>query len=192
MEFENEITVLVTVDYESLHKELVKYQFKIKETFQQNDIYMINKNIDVDCLNFSEILKECILVRNIINIKKMLLYKYKKYKSNGDIEKQGKIVCPITNIQQAIAFMKAINYRKLFEIKDNCVVYVNDKTELIVQLVNDKYIFIEMEDESQYLNKHYSNVEKMITEFESYNLPYAKNNYFVSKAEIILNEIIKK
>lgn len=192
MEFENEITVLVTVDYESLHKELLRHQFKIKEIFQQNDIYMINKKIDINCLDTLEILKECILIRDIVNIKKLLLYKYKKYKNNGDIEKQGNISCDIINIQQAIEFMKVINYKELFEIRDKCIVYANEKTELIIQIVNNKYIFIEMENQFQYRDKHYSDVEEMIDEFKSYNLPYVKDNYFVSKAEIILNEIIKK
>lgn len=88
--------------------------------------------------------------------------------------------------------MKHINYVKLFEINDKCIEYINDKTELLVQLVNNKYIFIETEDKQQYGDKVYNNTLEMIEEFDSYNLPYKKGNYFVKKAEIMLNEILDK
>lgn len=57
--------------------------------------------------------------------------------------------------------MKAINYKELFKIKDKCVVYANDKTELIVQLVNGEYIFIEMEDKCDYIDKKYDSIDEL-------------------------------
>ena len=86
--------------------------------------------------------------------------------------------------------MKAINYKKLIEINDKCIVYVNDRTELVIQLVNNNHIFIEMEDHPEYIDKKYISLEEMKDELDSYNLPYDKNNYFVKKAEIILNETL--
>ena len=38
MKYENEITVLVTVDYETLNKKLLESNFLIKEKYQLNDI----------------------------------------------------------------------------------------------------------------------------------------------------------
>lgn len=46
---------------------------------------MIEENIDILNMTNLDILKKCVLVRNIVDIKKELLYKYKKYDSNGDI-----------------------------------------------------------------------------------------------------------
>lgn len=75
MVMETEITVLVKSDYEVLKRELEKNEFQIKEKYELKDIYMIDKDIDLSKLSKLEILKKCILVRDIVNIKKELLYK---------------------------------------------------------------------------------------------------------------------
>ena len=192
MKFENEITVLVNSDYDTLHKDLIKSGFKIADNYITNDIYMIDKDVDLSKLTSLEILKKCAIVREIIGYKKVLLYKYKEYDLNGDIIKQGKIECPIENIDKAINFMEAINYRKLIEIHDKCTEYVNDEIELIVQEVNDKYIFFEVEDECCNINKKFSSIDEIKDIINKYDLPFVKNNYFVKKAEIILNEVLKR
>ena len=191
MKMETEITVLVKSDYETLKKELIKNNFEEKEEYELNDDYMINNDIDISKMNNLEILKKCILVRDIVNIKKVLLYKYKKYADNGDIIEQGKVECPVIDINKAINFMESINYRKLFKIYDKCIVYANDKTELVVQLVNNEYIFIEMEAECEYINKTYKNVDELKEDINRYNLPIDNSNYFVKKAELILKKTLE-
>lgn len=138
---------------------------------------MIEENIDILNMNNLDILKKCVLVRNIVDIKKELLYKYKKYDSNEDIIEQGKVRCPITDINKAIEFMKAIKYKELFNIYDKCIVYANDKTELVVQLVNNKYIFIEMESKCQYIDKEYKSINELKEDLCSYNLPIDNSNF---------------
>lgn len=192
MQFETEITVLVTVDYETLEKELKQNNFVKKEEYTVNDVYMIDNKIDISNMNNLDILKKCILVRNIEGFAKELLYKYKKYDDNGDILEQGKVRCPITNIPKAIQFMKAINYKELFKINDKCIVYANSKSELVVQLVNDKYIFIEMENKCEFTDRVYNNVDELKEDICSYNLSIDKSNFFVKKAEMILNEVKKE
>ena len=44
---ENEITVLVTCDYKTLHTELKNYKFKVTGSYQINDIYLINKTANL-------------------------------------------------------------------------------------------------------------------------------------------------
>lgn len=190
MKMETEITVLVNSTYDKLKQELEKNGFQIKEEYELKDDYMINKEIDLSKLSKLEILQNCILVRDIVNIKKVLLYKYKKYASNGDILEQGKVECPITDIDKAINFMESINYKKIFNIYDKCIVYANEETELIVQLVNNKYIFIEMESECEHIARKYESVEELKDDLNKYNLPIDTSNYFVKKAEIILNETL--
>ena len=190
MVMETEITVLVKSDYEVLKRELEKNEFQIKEKYELKDIYMIDKDIDLSKLSKLEILKKCILVRDIVNIKKELLYKYKKYDVNGDILEQGKVECPVIDMEKAIGFMESINYKKLFNIYDRCIVYANKETELVVQLVNDKYIFIEMESECEHIKRKYNSVEELKNDINRYNLPIDNSNYFVKKAELILSENI--
>ena len=192
MKKEIEITVRVNVSYEKLKEELKQNNFIKKEEYIVNDSYLINSLINITDMKSLDILKKCVLVRDIVGILKQLLYKYKKYDSNGDIIEQGKIKCPVTDINKAMEFMNAIGYEKLFDIHDKCIVFANDKTELVVQLVNDKYIFIEMESEPQYINGKYENVDELKDDICSYNLSIDKSNFFVKKAELILNETLNR
>ncbi len=191
MEMETEITVLVKVDYNTLKKELEKSGFQLIEEYELKDDYMISNDVNLANLSKLEILQKCILVRDIVSIKKELLYKYKKYAPNGDIIEQGKVECPVTDINKAIEFMKSINYKKLFKIYDKCVVFANEESELIVQLVNDKYIFIEMESECEHINRKYNSIDELKEDLNKYNLSIDNSNYFVKKAELILAETLK-
>jgi hypothetical protein len=56
MKKEREITVLVKTDYETLKKELKKNDFQIVEEYELNDIYMIDKNIEISKLSSLDIL----------------------------------------------------------------------------------------------------------------------------------------
>lgn len=192
MKKEIEITVRVNVSYEKLEEELKQNNFIKKEEYIVNDSYLINSLINITDMKSLDILKKCVLVRDIVGILKQLLYKYKKYDNNGNIIEQGKIKCPVTDINKAMEFMNAIGYEKLFNIYDKCIVFANDKTELVVQLVNDKYIFIEMESEPQYINRKYENEDELKDDICSYNLSIDKSNFFVKKAELILNETLNR
>lgn len=188
MKYENEITVQVTCNYEELHSLLIKQGFKIIEKYTLIDEYLISKDYDLKNKNSLDILKECVIVRYIENTLKELLYKYKEYSNNGDIIKQAKVSCKVNDIKEASNFMKTIGYKELIHIQNNSVVYTNDKIEFAVQLVNDKYIFIELEERSEHVKTVFSNVEDMKKVIDSLNIPMIKNNYFAKKAVIVLEE----
>ena len=191
MKNEIEITVQVKCDYITLKTELEKHNFKIVEEYELNDIYMIDRNIYLNKLSSLDILKKCILVRDIVNIKKELLYKYKEYAKNWDIIKQWKVECPITDIEKAVEFMKSINYKTLFEIRDKCIVFANEESELVVQIVNDKYLFIEMETKCEHINRTYNSTQDMVDDLNRYDLAIDNSNYFAKKAEIVLIETLQ-
>ena len=188
MKYENEITVQVTCNYEELHSLLIKQGFKIIEKYKVIDEYLISKDYDLKNKNSLDILKECVIVRYIENTLKELLYKYKEYSNNGDILKQAKVSCKVNDIKEASNFMKTIGYKELIHIQNNSVVYTNDKIEFAVQLVNDKYIFIELEERSEHVKTVFSNIEDMKKVIDSLNIPMVKNNYFAKKAVIVLEE----
>lgn len=192
MQIETEITVLVKTSYEKLKEELLSKGFELKEEYVVNDDYLIDSRLNLSSMSNLDILKNCILVRDVVGIEKELLYKYKEYNDNGDIIKQGKVKCPIIDTKKAIDFMMTINYEKLFSIYDKCIVFANDKTQLVVQLVNDKYIFIEMESDGEFINRKYTDIEEMKEDISSYNLPIDSSNFFIKKAEIILNEALNR
>ena len=188
----NEITVLVTSDFNTLEKNLVKHKFKVTDQFELNDVYMIDKSINLDKLSNLEILSKCILVRDIPGVKKSLLYKKKEYAPNGDIIKQSKTECNIDDINKAISFMEAINYKVIFKTYAKCIAYCNNKSELLVQLVNDEYILIEHEDKPDYVDRTYSSIEEVKEDLLQYDLPIDKSNFFVKKAEIELNKVLER
>lgn len=190
MKFENEITVEIDVTLNELKDILKNKGFEVKEEYDLNDIYMINKNDkkDNNCL---ELLKKCVLIRNVIeknNNKKILTYKYKEYNNNNDIIKQGKIDCYIDSIENAILLFEALNFEKLICINDHMLVYSNDVDEFAVQVVNNKHIYIEIEEKGNYIEKTYKSIDEMIEVIKKYEIPIKNENYFVKKAEIELKE----
>ncbi len=192
MKIEKEITVKVNCDYDTLIKDLKQKGFQMIERYQLNDVYMLPNSIDIDKTDDLEILKNCVLVRDIDGIDKQLVYKYKKYAENGNILEQGKVKCNINDIEEGINFLEAINYKVLFKIYDTSEVYTNGKTELVVQYVNDKYLFIELESEFQHTKGGYSSIQEMIDDLNSYDIDFDKNDYFAKKALIIFRESYRK
>ena len=188
---ENEITVLVTCNLNTLKKHLKYHKFKATKSFKMNDIYMINKDTDLRKLSTLEILSKCVIIRDIPNSTKELLYKIKEYAPNGDIISQSKISCNVEDLKKAKIFMEAINYKMLFQIKSNCIVYSNKESELLVQVVNNDYILIEKEEQKGHEKNNHKGIELLKEELNKYNLPIDKTNYFVKKAEIELKKMLK-
>lgn len=182
---DNEITVEVNITYEELDKLLKEKVFKIVDEYTVNDTYMLDNRIDTTSLSNREILLKCILVRDISPYTKKLTYKHKEFDQKGDIVNQVKIDCPVEDIDKAIKFMEAINYKKIFNLKDDLIIYSNDLIELAIQLV-DSHIYIEVE--AKYKDKVYT-IDEMKQMLDSYDLPYDKSNYFVKKAEIKMEEL---
>lgn len=177
---ELEITVKVNSSYDKLHSDLERIGFKkIKQTIMY-DTYMIDKNIDISNIKDLDILSKCIIVRNIDDYN-AFIYKIKEYDEYENIISQEKIECNILDINNGIKFMKMINYKELLNIKSELIFYSNNNLDILVQIVNDSFILIEMEDDK------FNNIEDMINEFSKLDIDYDKSNYFVKKAQIILN-----
>lgn len=62
-------------------------------------------------------------------------------------------------------------------------VYEKDRLQICVENVNDKYLFVEIEE-----NEKYNTIPKMIYALDSTKIKYDKSNYFVKKAKIIFEE----
>lgn len=193
MKFENEITVEVTTDLKSLIGLLESKGFVLKETYDLNDIYLINKIDKSD--DFYDMLSKSILVRDIIEENKetkKLTYKYKEYNDLKEITKQGKVSVNIDDIDSAIELFKRLNFEELIRINDHMLVYATDKDELVIQNVNDKHIYIEIEDDCHYADRFYNSIDEMKEVINSNNIPIKDENYFVKKAIIELEETFNK
>lgn len=179
---EMEITVKVNSNYEKLHDDLITNGFELIDEFLMDDVYMIDKNIDIHSMKDLDVLSKCIIIRKV-NDYSALVYKIKEYDKDENIISQSKIDCKVENITDAINFMSLIGYRELIRIKNKSYIYSNNDYEIAVQLINDKYIFIEME-----ANEKYNTIDTLINVFSKLNIDYDRSNYFAKKAQIIFNE----
>ena len=193
MNYEKEITVEVNTDLSNLIKILEDKGFKLKETYDLNDIYLINKKDKED--NYLSMLNKCVLIRNVIEenkeIKK-LTYKYKEYNENKEITKQGKIEVNIDDIESAKLLFEKLNFEELIRINDHMLIYATDRDELVIQNVNDKHIYIEIEDKCHYANRIYNSIDEMKRVIIDNSIPIKNNDFFVKKAEIELQETYNK
>ena len=191
MKYEDEITVEVSCSFEKLKSILEENNFIIMEEYDVNDIYMLEKSYSSIEDNL-ELLKHCVLVRDIVEkdkSKSKITYKYKEYNDNLEIIKQGKIDCVVESKEAAKRLLEALNYEELLKINDHVIVLSNGTDEINVELVNNKHIYIEIEQKCNYIDKKYSDVKDMKEVFDKYNIPLKDNNYFVKKAEVELIEL---
>lgn len=193
MKYENEITVETVCGLQELNNLLEKLEFKVMEEYDVFDIYMLDKNYN-NTENKLELLKHCILIRDIVGKDeetKKITYKYKEYNEKEEIVKQGKSDCEILDIEEAKNLFEALNYEELIRINDHIIVYSNNIDELAVQVVNNKHIYIEIEEKCNYINKKYNSLDEMKNVVSKYKIPIKEENYFVKKAEIELEEKTK-
>lgn len=185
MKFEKEITVSVNSSKEELIKYLEDNNYNKIDSYIVDDIYYVKNDVDLD-INPLDILKKCILIRSIDNKKHLLVYKYKEYDENENIINQGKSQVQVVNREDAKIFLKTIGYKELISVVDNIEVYEKNGLEICIEEVNEKYLFIEIEE-----NDKYNTIEKMIEALDNTKIDYDKSNYFVKKAKIIFEEKYK-
>ncbi len=189
MNNENEITVEVDTSLDELIKILKSKGFKKREEFDYNDIYLINKNDRED--DYLSMLNKCIIIRNIIEKKKdtkFLVYKHKEYNDNKEIIKQAQVKVEIDNIDNSKLLFEQLGFEELIRINDHMYVFATDKDEFVVQNVNNKHIYIEIEDECRYANRFYNSLDEMKSVIIDNSIPFKNNDFFVKKAEIELEE----
>lgn len=187
---ELELCVKSNVSFDKLIKIMKDKGFHIQEDFQMNDIYMIKKEEEISFKNRNNILNDYLLIRETVGKRKMLILKHKEINDKNEIVSQKSIKCSITDINKGYDFLVALNYKKMFELKDHNVLLSNGKNEIYIQNVENLGTYIEMEQKNLLLENNNGNtIDEMIDILNSYNLPFNKNNYFVKKSEDMLKII---
>ena len=191
MKYVDEITVEVSIDYESLREILYLSNFNIVEEYDVKDIYMLDKKT-LGINEPAQLLKNCVLIRDIkykTENFKCITYKNKEYNDKKEIVKHSKIDCYIKSVSDAIELFEALNYERLIDIYDHIIVFSNGYDELSVQIVNNKHIYIEVESKCSYIDKKYCSYDEMKNVIKKYNIPIKNEEYFAKKAEIELMEV---
>ena len=194
---ENEITMKVNCGISELCKILEDKGFKVVDRFTMNDIFMIPNTLKskIKELTSREILKDAILIRDIGNQlkgnkSKKITFKKKEFNKNGDILNQESINCDIFNIDEAVNFFQAINYYKIMNIIESDIVYGKEDFEIAIKDIKNGENLIEVETVSN--NENIDTIEKLKTQIINLQIPVDTSNFFVKKAEIELDKIIKK
>ena len=194
---ENEITMKVNCGISELCKILEDKGFKVVDRFTLNDIFMIPNTLKskIKELTSREILKDAILIRDIENqLKekrtKKITFKKKEFNKNGDILNQESINCNIFNIDEAVNLFQAINYYKIMNIKESDIVYGKEDFEIAIKDIENGDNLIEVETVSN--NDHINTIDKLKFQIINLQIPVDTSNFFVKKAEIELDKILKR
>lgn len=189
---ENEITVKVLSSEKELLESLIKQGFKAGRTFSIDDYYYIPSELDIKNMTTREILSKAIILRYIVDGEKTIqkiMYKIKNIADNGDIISQKAINCDVLNIEDAKKLFKSLDYYEIMNIKENDIIYYKNKFELAIKFIENGDILIEIETEA---NTEWDTIEKIKKIISEMKLPIEKGEYFIKKAEIELNKILKR
>ncbi len=190
----NEITVKIKGELDEFYKVIEAKGFKIVDKFSMDDTYFIPEVLNLDNMKTREILSKAVLVRDIRGkmsdrITKKITYKIKNFDENGNILSQEAINCDILEIEDAKRLLKAIGYKEIMNIKENDIVYEKDKFQLAIKDIKDGNNLIEIETEE---SENLDTIEKLIQRINEIEIPIYTDNYFVKKAEIELDKILKR
>ena len=189
---ENEITVEVECSKEELLKILKNNGFKKVRMFSLDDYFYIPKNLDIENMTTRDIIAKAAILRYIVSenkISQKITFKIKEFADNGDIINQKAINCEVLDINEAKKLFKALGYYQIINIKENDEVYSKNGFELAIKYIEKGAILIEVETEE---NTEWDSIEKIKNMISRINIPIKKDEYFVKKAEIELNKILKR
>lgn len=186
LKYENEITVVVTCDYDELTRVLVSNGYSVTNELRLVDTYMFEKSQDIYNMANADILRNYVLVRVPSNNTPQITYKYKEINPDGSISRQGKANCDVRDEQQAISLLECLGYEKSFVIDNIIKFYEKGDSRLVAAYVNDEYLCIEYSGVAE------QTIEEVIADFKKLGIPYDESNYFVNKAMIELDKIKSK
>ena len=190
----NEITLKIKGSIEEFKSFLEKRGYKITETFYLDDIFMVSNDLNLNRLSSREILAKALLIREVGTEKgvrdKCITYKKKEFDESGNILSQSSLNLRVDNLDTAEKLLTAINYKRLMHARENDVVYEKEGAVgiLVKDIVGeDPLIEIETEDIDGYRT-----TEELIEWLKKEELPVYHDNYFVKKAEIILDKLLNR
>lgn len=190
----NEITLKIKCELNEFYKIIEEKGFKIIDEFSMDDTYFVPKEVDLDKTDIRDTLSKALLVRDIIGKMsnkrtKLITFKIKNFDEAVNILNQESINCNILEIEDAKKLLKVIGYKEIMNIKENDVVYEKDGFQLAVKNIKDGDNLIEIETEE---NDEIDTIEKLIQKVNKMGIPVYTDDYFVKKAEIELEKILRK
>jgi len=187
----NEITVKIKCGLNEFYKIIEEKGFKEDGRFSMDDTYFIPEKLDLQTMTSREILSKAVLVRCIKGKKttKKITFKIKNFDEAGNILSQEAISCEIFEIEDAKKLLKCLGYKEIMNIKEDDVVYKKNGFEFAVKDIKGGDNLIEIETKN---NGEFDAIEKIKQKINEINIPIYTDDYFIKKAEIELNKILKR
>lgn len=188
----NEITVKIKCEINEFYKIAEEKGFKIDYKFSMDDTYFIPETLNLDKMTTREILSKAVLVREIIGktsgkISKKITVKIKNFDEYGNILSQKSVNCDIASIEDAKSLLNAMGYKEIMNIKENDIVYGKDGFDMAVKDIENGDNLLEIET-----NERFNTVDKLIQKINEIKIPIYTDNFFVKKAEIELDKVLKR
>lgn len=190
----NEITVKIKGDINEFYENVKRKGFKVVDKFLMDDTFFIPVNLDLNKMTTREILSNAVIVRIVDRspkkIVKNITFKKKIFDDAGNILSQSKVECDVENPEDAKKLLNAIGYKEIMRIKESDIAFGKDGFEFAVKDIENGEKLIESEPSKE--NAEFDNIEKLKVMFDKYDIPIYTDNYFVKKAEIELDKILKR
>lgn len=188
---ENEITVRVKCSLKELKEILLRDGFQEVHIYNAKDTFLIPKSINVKTEDTRFILSKAVLLResNGLNVEKhreRITFKSKEFASDGSIISQYSVNCDVMKIDDAKQLFEHLGYKELMTISEQHFSYRKEQFKLVIKCINDNNILIEAET-----NEKYKTIDELKEAINNTQIPFDKSNYFVKKAEEILEDIKK-
>ena len=188
----NEITVKIKGDINEFYNDIKNKGFKNIDHFNLDDTYFIPKDLKLKDMTTREILSKAVLIRQVIydyKVVKLITFKKKEFDDKGNILNQQNIECNILDLNEAKKLLNAMGYKEIMRIVENDLVFRKDDVQFAVKdIVNgDKLIEMELG-----FNESFDTLKQIEEKLKELDLPVYTDNFFVKKAEIELDKILKR
>lgn len=189
---ENEITLKIKGSAEEFIAYVKARGYKMEEKFHLYDTYLVPDNLDLENMTSREILSKALIIRTRTDDKgenHYITYKKKEFDEKGNILNQSAIHLEIIDPEMGEKLLNAIGYKKIMRAVEHDVVYKKGDFGVLVKEVEEQDDLIEIETREI---DGIRTIEELIKKLKEENLPVELDNYFVKKAEIILDKVLGK
>ena len=188
----NEITVKIKGDINEFYNDIKNKGFKNIDHFNLDDTYFIPKDLKLEDMATRKILSKAVLIRQVTydyKVVKLITFKKKEFDDKGNILNQQNIECNILDLNEAKKLLDAMGYKEIMRIVENDLVFRKDDVQFAVKdIVNgDKLIEMELG-----FNESFDTLKQIEEKLKELDLPVYTDNFFVKKAEIELDKILKR
>ena len=190
----NEITVRVKGDLKSFYKNIEEKGFKVEDKFKLDDSFFVLENLNLENMTTREILANAVIVRIVERdggrLVKNITYKRKVFDEDGNILSQSKVECDVLDVEDAKRLLSAMGYKEIMRIKESDIAFEKDGFSFAVKDIENGAKLIEAEADLKV--EEMNSLEKIKAMFDKYEIPIYKDDYFIKKAELELNKILKR